>query len=81
MIIQLGPDKYLVAGTGVTLTFAPADSSGGIAGIESIWEGEFVDGEWKPGRLLNGDESHQERHLRLPPGEIGIQRLRLYRYR
>ena len=30
--------------------------------------------------LLNGDQSHQGRHLRLPPGEYGVQRVRLYRY-
>ena len=32
------------------------------------------------GVLLNGDESHQGRHLRLPEGKFGIQRVRLYRY-
>jgi beta-galactosidase GanA len=80
LVIQLGPQEYLVAGSGVTLTFAPADGAG-QAGIESIWEGRFVNGAWRPGRLLNGDESHQGRHLRLPPGRFGIQRLRLYRYR
>lgn len=80
LAIRLGPDEYLVAGTGVTLTFAPGDGVG-RAGIESIWEGRFVDGRWTPGRLLNGDESHQGRHLRLPPDRLGIQRVRLYRYR
>jgi hypothetical protein len=30
---------------------------------------------------MNGDQSHQGRHLRLPPGEFGIQRIKLYRYR
>jgi beta-galactosidase GanA len=80
LVIQLGPDEYLVAGSGVTLTFAPADGVG-QAGIESIWEGRYVDGAWRPGRLLNGDESHQGRHLRLPPDRFGIQRVRLYRYR
>ena len=53
----------------------------GQVGIESIWEGRYVHGAWRPGRLLNGDESHQGRHLPLPPGRFGIQRLRLYRYR
>ena len=69
LIVQLGPDEYLVAGSGVTLTFAPEDETGQV-GIESIWEGRFIDGAWRPGRLLNGDESHQGRHLRLPPGRL-----------
>jgi beta-galactosidase GanA len=50
------------------------------SGIESIWEGTYVDGRWVPGRLLNGDESHQGRHLRIPESKFGIQRVRLYRY-
>jgi hypothetical protein len=32
-------------------------------------------------RLLNGDETHQGRHIRLPPGEVSVQQVRLYRYR
>lgn len=77
LIIRLGADEYLVAGQGLIVTFA---TEGAIAGIESIWEGTFVDGRWVPGRLLNGDESHQGRHLRIPEGKFGIQRVRLYRY-
>jgi beta-galactosidase GanA len=77
LIIQLGPEEYLVAGRGLTVTFS-ADE--GLVGIESIWEGRYADGAWKPGRLLNGDQSHQGRHLRLPSDEYGIQRVRLYRY-
>jgi beta-galactosidase GanA len=78
LIIQLDREEYLAAGNGLTVTFS-ADR--GIVGIESIREGRYVNGEWIPGRLLNGDQSHQGRHLRLPPGEFGIQRVRLYPYR
>jgi beta-galactosidase GanA len=78
LIIRLGTDEYLVAGQGLIVTFETQDA---IAGIESIWEGTFVDGRWIPGRLLNGDESHQGRHLRIPQGTFAIQRVRLYRYR
>ena len=77
LVIQLGPEEYLVAGRGLTVTFS-ADE--GIVGIESIREGVYENGEWSPGRLLNGDQSHQGRHLRLPPDEYGVQRVRLYRY-
>jgi beta-galactosidase GanA len=78
LVIQLDEEEYLVAGNGLTVTFSADD---GIVGIESIHEGRYVDGKWTPGRLLNGDQSHQGRHLKLPPGEFGIQRVRLYRYR
>ena len=38
-------------------------------------------GKWVPGRLLNGDQTHQGRHIRLAPGAFQIQRVKLYRYR
>ncbi|HEX7062947.1 MAG TPA: DUF5597 domain-containing protein [Woeseiaceae bacterium] len=78
LIIQLGPQEYVVAGKGLTVTFRAGQ---GMVGIEQIREGRFVAGRWVPGRVLNGDQSHQGRHLRLPPDAFGIQRVRLYRYR
>jgi beta-galactosidase GanA len=78
LVIQLGRDEFLMAGSGVTFTFA---TDGAIAGLESVWEGRYDDGRWTPGRLLNGDETHQGRHLRLPPDRFGVQRVKLYRYR
>lgn len=78
LIIQTGPEDYLVAGQGITVTFAPV--AGGSAGIDKAREGKFVKGEWVPGRLLNGDQTHQGRHLRLSPGNWQIQTVRLYRY-
>lgn len=82
MIIQIGPEEFLIAGQGVTVTFQPAADSAERAGIESAWEGKFdARGAWIPGRLLNGDQTHQGRHIRLPPGGFTIQRVRLYRYR
>ena len=78
LIIRLGEDEFLVAGTGITIRFSARD---GLAGIDRITEGTFADGLWRPGRVLNGDENHQGRHLRIPPGTFGIQKVRLYRYR
>ena len=81
MIIMRSPDEFLIAGTGIIVTFEPFASSGTRAGIESIEEGKFVRGNWKAGRRLNGDQSHQGRHLHLPGGAYGIQKVRLYTYR
>jgi beta-galactosidase GanA len=81
LIIALARNEFLIAGAGLTITFAPLGPGDPIAGIESAWEGRFIDGEWRPGRLLNGDQTHQGRHVRLPPGELTVQRVRLYRYR
>jgi hypothetical protein len=80
IILSTGPDEYVVAGTGVIITFAPAGESKAKAGIVSIQEGTYSEDKWVPARLLNGDESHQGRHLRIPMGQFGIQRIQLYRY-
>jgi beta-galactosidase GanA len=82
LIVQVGAEEYLVAGQGLIVTFRAAAEPGALVGIESDWEGHFDDdGAWVPGRLLNGDQTHQGRHLRLAPDEFQIQRVRLYRYR
>jgi hypothetical protein len=76
----MGPDEYLVAGSGLIVTFASNSTDDPIAGIASIDEGGFANGRWVAGRRLNGDEDHQGRHLRLVPGQFGIQLVKLYRY-
>jgi beta-galactosidase GanA len=82
IIIQVGPEDYLIAGRGIVVTFEPVGDGPPHAGIDSAWEGIFdAGGRWVPGRLLNGDQTHQGRHIRLAPGAFGIQRVRLYRYR
>jgi beta-galactosidase GanA len=81
LVIALGPDEFLFAGTGLIVTFdgiAPGDP---IVGILSAQEGTFENGVWKGGRWLNGDQTHQGRHIRLVPGRFDIQRVKLYRYR
>lgn len=83
LIIQEGPDEFLIAGTALIVTFAtaPPRESEEVVGIASIELGQFIDGTWKVLRHLNGDESHQGRHVRIPPEEYAIQRVKLYRYR
>jgi beta-galactosidase GanA len=81
MIIQTGPEDYLVAGRGAVLTFTPLGEGLPIAGIDTAWEKVLQGGRLVRRRLLNGDETHQGRHVRLPPGEFSVQQVRLYRYR
>jgi beta-galactosidase GanA len=81
MIIMVSPEEFYVAGSGVVVTFAPAADAQGVAGILSMDEGSFLKGKWIAGRRMNGDEDHQGRHLHLPGGEYGIQKVRLYTYR
>lgn len=78
LIIQTSEDEYLVAGTGMIITFGTRGK--GIAGIDSIWEGRFVNGVWVAGRNLNGDDDNHGRYLRMPSGQFTIRRVRLYGY-
>jgi beta-galactosidase GanA len=81
LVIAIGPDEYVFAGTGLTVTFEAADPGDPLVGLLSVEEGRYVNGEWLAGRRLNGDQTHQGRHVRLPPGKFGIQRVKLYSYR
>jgi beta-galactosidase GanA len=80
MILQLSADEFAILGMGVTITFSPADGKGKI-GIDRVQEGRFEkDGSWVGGRWLNGDETHQGRHVHFPDGRWTVQRVTLYRY-
>ena len=81
LVIHSGEDFWF-AGQGITITFKGAEPAGPLPGIELAEEGVFdVRGQWIAGRRLNGDQTHQGRHIRLPPGKPQIQKVRLYWYR
>ena len=86
IILRLGKEDYLVIGSGVVLTYSPAESSTtwqkgdkriGLAKCEEV---EIVDGKQRIIRHLNGDQTHQGRHVRIPVGQFQIQHFKLYRY-
>jgi beta-galactosidase GanA len=81
LVIHAGGEDFWFAGQGITITFKGADGGAPLVGIDVAEEGEFVDGKWVAGRRLNGDQTHQGRHIRLPPGKAQIQKVRFYRYR
>ena len=81
LLIHAGGEDFWFAGQGITVTFKGADSGPPLVGIDIAEEGVFINGKWQPGRRLNGDQTHQGRHIHLPPGQLQIQKVRLYRYR
>jgi beta-galactosidase GanA len=81
MIIMLEPDEFLIAGSGIIVMFQARANDGTIAGIERIDEGQFSHGNWVVGRRMNGDQSHQGRHLHLPGNNYSIQKVKLYKYK
>ena len=80
LVIATGLDEFIFGGTGITATFADRSGAKLQVGLLQVEEGCFVDGKWTHVRWLNGDETDQGRHVRLPPGQFCIQRVKLYRY-
>ena len=56
LIMDLEPDKFLLVGTRCTLRFMPKPGVKKTADILRLTEGTIEKGEWKQGRILNGDE-------------------------
>jgi hypothetical protein len=81
MIIMVDHDEYYIAGRGLVVTFETSAKDGTQAGIGSLDVGKFFDGKWMPDLRMNGDQSHQGRHMDLPGYTYSIQKVRLYKYR
>ena len=81
LLIHAGGEDFWFAGQGITVTMRGVDGPP-LVGIDIVEEGVFdEEGKWIAGRRLNGDQTHQGRHIRLPPGQFQIQKVRLYQYR
>lgn len=80
IIIQTGDDEFYIGGAGIVITFKNWKNRSKNVGILVDEEGYFKDGKWIIKRYLNGDQTHQGRHVRIAHGEYGIQRVRLYEY-
>jgi hypothetical protein len=79
IIIPLSDDEFIIAGTGIVTT-VQSTKPNTAAGILQADEGSFIKGVWKPYRRLNGDQTHQGRHIRLPIKSWSIQWVKLYEY-
>ncbi|MEJ2079675.1 MAG: DUF5597 domain-containing protein [Acidobacteriota bacterium] len=80
LIIAVGPDEFVGAGSGFRVSFRPLTPGPSLAGIGYVEEGTYRDGRWIPGRRLNGDENDQGRKWRSVSRKPGITRCRVYRY-
>ena len=87
IILRLGKEDYLAIGSGVVITYTDAngntmwkegDTRIGLAKCESV---NISEGNMLVKRHLNGDQTHQGRHVRIPVGQFDIQHFRLYRYK
>jgi len=80
LAINTAPDEFVLAGQGFSMTAAPDNPGPQVAGFGSIDEGRYEKGVWIPGRRLNGDESGGGSRATLRGAEIGVLKVRLYRY-
>lgn len=74
LIIELGPDEFVVAGSGFKVNFRQLEGPRRDAQILTLEEGTFEGERWVSARRLNGDELHVEL-----PEQSRILRVRLLR--
>ena len=81
LVMQTGPNEFYVLGSGlaVDITRDP-DVDNKIAGIDSIEQLAYRNGNWVAERRLNGDQSNQGRQLLTDAHDFHVYRVRLYTY-
>lgn len=80
IIIEITPDEFYIAGSGIVATFKPLKKDVLNAGILKVDQGRFDNDVWRTIRHFNGDQTHQGRHLRISVGDYEIQKIKLYTY-
>lgn len=81
---QLGEDGFAETGLNSTPTIASTNNWQGVprVGIGTVDEVNIAsDGNLKYIRRLNGDQTHQGRHVRIPVGQYSILHVKLYEYK
>ncbi|MBN2709502.1 MAG: DUF5597 domain-containing protein [Calditrichaceae bacterium] len=83
LVIQLSADEFFVCGTGIVITFENTSENPDLTAGILLDENGYFDqqGNWKVKMTLNGDQTHQGRHLSIPFNAFQINRLKLYRYK
>jgi beta-galactosidase GanA len=79
LIIAIGPDTFVGAGSGFRVTFRATAPDAALVGIGAVDEGTYRAGQWVARRRLNGDENDQGRCWRFSNQGIAIERCTVYR--
>ena len=56
LILCTAPGEYYITGRNIKITFQPLAGERNFVEVLSLDEGKFINGVWKAGRRLNGDE-------------------------
>lgn len=59
LVIELSDYEFVVLACNCSMTFSPADTNPFYLDLLSKEEGRYIDGEWKRGRIMNGDEQYR----------------------
>jgi beta-galactosidase GanA len=81
IFVQTGDNEFYIAGSGIVSTFKNLKDTTSIVGILKTEEGRFENGVWKVLRHLNGDQTHQGRHVRIFLEDYSVVRFELYNYK
>ena len=73
-LVEVAPDEFFLVGISCNVVFYANDQR--AVGVLVKEEGSFVDGTWRRGRILNGDERMMHRFGTAP----SVLRIRLYEY-
>lgn len=80
IIIELAPNEFYIAGSGIVVTFKSLKDKTANVGILKVDQGTFENKIWKTFRHFNGDQTHQGRHVRIAVDDFEIQKVQLYTY-
>jgi hypothetical protein len=76
LVINSAPDEFLFVGSNFVPSFTADPQESGKVAIGWIDEGKYVNGNWIPGRRLNGDEGRPS----LGSGSIGMLKIKVFKY-
>ena len=77
LVINTAQDEFLIIGSNLSPGFSVDPPESGKVAIGWIDEGRYINGNWVPGRRLNGDEGRPS----LRSGTIGMLKIRLFKYK
>ncbi|WP_221774601.1 DUF5597 domain-containing protein [Pelagicoccus albus] len=80
IIVQTADNEFYYAGFGVSVKIKSLKENAPRVGILKAESGSFEDGKWKVFQHLNGDQTHQGRHIRSFVDSVTIQRFTVYEY-
>ncbi len=76
LILEVAYNEFYIMGTSIKYLVMPKRGENVNVGILNLEGGEFVAGEWKASRCLNGDERYHTNLYDMP----GIHRIKIYKY-